>query len=209
MHVAIFSFTIPRGKNSPASKARGKLRRKLFRQALLHRQHIIDREVGFHERAEETTRRIVEQRRQQAAKMNPEMNQPPPLEPSGKEVNIPVPNGRRAPSREGTRTSSKKLENPKHEDQGRPSRRFQRAVPSGKGSSDRCQAPGVPNDTGLGGSHHSSRESVRAPLTPEERLIAIERTRIERDTLAAVLEEQCDELANYVINRGSRSIKEH
>ncbi|EFX78079.1 hypothetical protein DAPPUDRAFT_246653 [Daphnia pulex] len=89
--VPIFSFTIPRGKNSPASKARGKLKRKLFRQALLHRQHIIDREVGFHERAEETTRRIVEQRRQQAAKMNPEMNQPPPLEISGKEVNIPVP----------------------------------------------------------------------------------------------------------------------
>ncbi|EFX74895.1 hypothetical protein DAPPUDRAFT_323846 [Daphnia pulex] len=71
------------------------------------------------------------------------------------------------------------------------------------------QVPGIPNDTGLGGSHHSSRESVRVPLTPEERLIAIERTRIERDTLAAVLEEQCDELANYVINRGSRSIVNH
>ncbi|EFX76001.1 hypothetical protein DAPPUDRAFT_322830 [Daphnia pulex] len=71
------------------------------------------------------------------------------------------------------------------------------------------QVPGIPNDTGLGGSHHSSQESVRAPLTPEERLIAIERTRIERDTLAAVLEEQCDELANYVINRGSRSIVNH
>ncbi len=71
------------------------------------------------------------------------------------------------------------------------------------------QVPGVPDDTGLGRSHHSSRESDRAPLTPEEKLIAVERTRIERDTLAVVLEEQCDELANYVINRGRRSIVNH
>jgi hypothetical protein len=52
------------------------------------------------------------------------------------------------------------------------------------------QVPGVPNDTGLGGSYHSSRESVRVPLTPEERLIAVERTWIERDAIAGVLEKQ-------------------
>jgi hypothetical protein len=71
------------------------------------------------------------------------------------------------------------------------------------------QVPGVPNDSGLGGSYQSSRESVRVPLTSEKRLIAVERTRNERDTLAQVLEEQCDELANYIINRGRRSIVNH
>ena len=70
---AIYSLIIPRGKNSAASKAKKKLERSLFRQARFHRQHIIEREVGFNETAAETSRRIVEQRRQ-AALLNSEMN---------------------------------------------------------------------------------------------------------------------------------------
>ncbi len=63
-----------------------------------------------------------------------------------------------------------------------------------------------PDDTGLDRSRDSSQESDGNPLNPYERLLAIERTRIERDTLAAVLEEQCEELTNYVLYRGRRSI---
>ncbi len=52
-----------------------------------------------------------------------------------------------------------------------------------------------PDDNGNGGSRHSSEETYETnPATPEERLQAVERTWIERNTLEAVLEQQCDEL---------------
>ena len=38
---------------------------------------------------------------------------------------------------------------------------------------------------------------------------AVERTRIERDTLEAVLEDKCNELNEYVLNHGRRSIVNH
>ena len=67
-----------------------------------------------------------------------------------------------------------------------------------------------PDDNGNGESHHSSEETYEtAPGTPEERLQAVERTRIERDTLEAVLEDQCNELNEYVLNHGRRSIVTH
>ena len=67
-----------------------------------------------------------------------------------------------------------------------------------------------PDDNGNGESHHSSEETYEtAPGTPEERLQAVERTRIERDTLEAVLEDQCNELNEYVLNHGRRSIVNH
>ena len=57
-----------------------------------------------------------------------------------------------------------------------------------------------PDDNWNGESHQSSEEiHETAPGTPEERLQAVERTRIERDTLEAVLEDQCDELNEYSI----------
>jgi hypothetical protein len=63
------------------------------------------------------------------------------------------------------------------------------------------------DDNGNGGSRHSSEETdEKNPGTPEERFQAVERTRIERNALEAVLEQQCDELNEYVLNRGRRSI---
>jgi hypothetical protein len=64
-------------------------------------------------------------------------------------------------------------------------------------------------DTRLGRSRHSSQESDPNPLNSEEISNAIERTQIERDTLAVVLEEQCEKLTNRVLTRGRRSIVNH
>ena len=67
-----------------------------------------------------------------------------------------------------------------------------------------------PDNNGSGGSRRSSEETYETnPATPEERLPAVERTRIERNTLEAVLEQQCDELNEYVLNHGRRSIVNH
>jgi hypothetical protein len=66
-------------------------------------------------------------------------------------------------------------------------------------------APLRPNDNGDGGSCHSSEEANEpAPGTPEERLQAVECTRIERNTLEAVLVEHCNELKGL-----GRSIVNH
>jgi hypothetical protein len=68
-------------------------------------------------------------------------------------------------------------------------------------------APLRPNNNGDGGSRHSSEETNEtAPGTLEERLQAVERTQIERHTLEAVLEDQCKELNEYVLNHGCQSI---
>ena len=53
------------------------------------------------------------------------------------------------------------------------------------------------DDTGVGGSENSSYVEP-PPQSPAQNLRAIEFARIERDTLYAVLQEQCVEMENHV-----------
>jgi hypothetical protein len=88
---------------------------------------------------------------------------------------------------------------------------------SGDSSNDLERMPNLgipiplrPDDNGNGGIRHSLEETYETALgTPEERLQAVERTRFERNTLEAVLEDQCNELNEYVLNHGRLSIVNH
>ncbi|KZR97792.1 Uncharacterized protein APZ42_007132 [Daphnia magna] len=65
------------------------------------------------------------------------------------------------------------------------------------------------NYSGVVSQSGSSDSRSQTSRTREKRIKAIEAERVERDTLVAILDEQCREIEQLVNNRGRRSILKH